>query len=888
MLLCGLSTHCSQITVPSSYWYLQHFDIVNIEPIIDWFNVMTYDLHGTWDSTDPYIGPYVYAHTNLTEIDQTMDLLWRNNIDPKKVTMGLGFYGRSFTLETPSCTAPGCGFSSGGNPGQCTQNSGTLSYPEIQSIIAAGGATVTLDQAAAVKQVVWDTNQWVSYDDAQTFQMKQQYANSKCLGGTMVWASSLDSSNGSAASALSVTTGLQKKAISQAARGSLDTLSSCVWSECGASCPSGTGAVAGGGSHPQNSNVGIWQTGCSGKSTRTYCCPNDNKPTCTWRGTAPFCNGKCHSGEVQVATDWNGGGEDCITGHKALCCTSNAADAANAACNWIGSAPFCGSPSCPAGQVALTTDAMGSGGDQPCLTGHKTFCCKTPQPYTNCDWYGRGGISGYLTLNCDVYQCPSGQFTVAVDPSWCNSGVNKYCCDAPTSINNPQLAAFKSQLQAFAAQPTCAAGALLKRDVVMTQYLGVPSAPENVNEVEAPLPQTRRLLQERSGLLSVTDLDTLFQALTRIYSSGPQTSLGQAEAQLVSQYLEPVWGVSQSDVGGYYGAFPGYDPLVLTYELGCNGGNVSAVVKSETNDNTALCVLPTAVNSNGCGSLPPKHDEQKRAWPTDNSTVAIDLQDLIQWADRAVPRGRLTRRRISPSDDPDISGTGQEPSYANLLNAIMHGEFTFQYTDLVQINDLQVVADHFAGPEDQQQGIIEIAWLMAQNNNVNSVFPEYQEYDGSEPPEENGRSPPADLFFVMHLHVDHLLLDGNDEYLGVYAITVFHGQYINDRNRVDGRSNNRGSNRNRRTPLLECPGYSGPQGNNAYTYPNWQVDQDSILSGFLAYLVQNNIVTPQLFQGIATRHNPNNGECVFFDWTGTNGQGPVGGNGQPYQRPPGT
>lgn len=39
------------ITVPSSYWYMQNFDIVAIEKTIDWFNVMTYDLHGTWDST---------------------------------------------------------------------------------------------------------------------------------------------------------------------------------------------------------------------------------------------------------------------------------------------------------------------------------------------------------------------------------------------------------------------------------------------------------------------------------------------------------------------------------------------------------------------------------------------------------------------------------------------------------------------------------------------------------------------------------------------------------------------------------------------------------------------------------------------------------------------
>jgi GH18 family chitinase len=40
----------------------------------DFVNVMTYDLHGTWDGTDPWIGNVVLAHTNLTEIKTTLQL----------------------------------------------------------------------------------------------------------------------------------------------------------------------------------------------------------------------------------------------------------------------------------------------------------------------------------------------------------------------------------------------------------------------------------------------------------------------------------------------------------------------------------------------------------------------------------------------------------------------------------------------------------------------------------------------------------------------------------------------------------------------------------------------------------------------------------------------
>jgi len=60
---------------------------------------------GVWDSTVKSLGPYAYAHTNLTEINLSLELLWRNNINPARVTMGLGFYGRSTTSTSPlPCT----------------------------------------------------------------------------------------------------------------------------------------------------------------------------------------------------------------------------------------------------------------------------------------------------------------------------------------------------------------------------------------------------------------------------------------------------------------------------------------------------------------------------------------------------------------------------------------------------------------------------------------------------------------------------------------------------------------------------------------------------------------------------------------------------------------
>lgn len=130
------TTKWISLTLPSSFWYLQGFDVAGMADYVDWFNFMGYDIHGTWDSTSKFTSPYIRPHTNRTEIPEGLDLLWRAGVAPEKVTLGLGWYGRSFTLSDPSCTTPGiCIFSAGGQPGDCTNSSGTLSNAGMSTFL---------------------------------------------------------------------------------------------------------------------------------------------------------------------------------------------------------------------------------------------------------------------------------------------------------------------------------------------------------------------------------------------------------------------------------------------------------------------------------------------------------------------------------------------------------------------------------------------------------------------------------------------------------------------------------------------------------------------------------------------------------------------------------
>jgi len=96
-------------------------------------------------------------------------------------------------MSNPSCMRPGCPFnpSAGARAGRCTGVEGVLSAAEIFDLVD-NGAQTTLDVEGAVMIATWDSNQWVSYDNAQTLGMKINYANKRCLGGLMVWAIDLD------------------------------------------------------------------------------------------------------------------------------------------------------------------------------------------------------------------------------------------------------------------------------------------------------------------------------------------------------------------------------------------------------------------------------------------------------------------------------------------------------------------------------------------------------------------------------------------------------------------------------------------------------------------------------------------------------------------------
>ncbi|OJJ36372.1 hypothetical protein ASPWEDRAFT_108842 [Aspergillus wentii DTO 134E9] len=454
-------------TIPSSYWYLRHFDVPKyLASGADWCNMMSYDLHGVWDGHDPYIGKVVGAHTNLTEIAQAMDLLWRNDVDPSKIVLGIGFYGRSFTLSDPSCTKPGCPFSGGGANGTCTQTSGILSYKEIQEIITDSENVPVWEEEAGVMYLTWDENQWVSFDTNQTFKQKVDYANDHCLGGVMIWSNDQDTYDWQALSALLGKT-VDGGSLLQGSNSNDEDAKSlvhsynkytggdCYISDCvdwnRGSCKKGYSIL----DYVHKGSLGVisdpddklCKTGDTTEDEdedsqyRLICCPTDAMPTCSWTGGSPdgFCTGgkddTCGGNKFELVRDhYNDrtGSSPCTVNSRSLCCsTLNQLDQ----CSWTDCNEECEKSWYRFSNFSLNAGPNLNQNNEYC-TGTAEFCCPSKDTLKNCVWANCGESCPEKKLlvtrrnqlwNPDV---PHGQ----VGEYWCGDDeMMSMCCDPPSA-----------------------------------------------------------------------------------------------------------------------------------------------------------------------------------------------------------------------------------------------------------------------------------------------------------------------------------------------------------------------------------------------------------------------------------------------------------------------
>ncbi|ELP85315.1 chitotriosidase-1 precursor, putative [Entamoeba invadens IP1] len=176
------------VAAPAGIQNIQNIDVETVSKYIDWFNLMTYDLHGAWDNiTGPHTA--LYSTDGLSVNDCVSEYL-KSGVPSHKLVLGLAHYARGWTVNN-NTTEHKMGEEASGPSecGRCTGENGYLAKYEIDEIIPKNN--IFFDDTSKTLFGYFD-NKFYTFDDKETFKMKVEYAKEKSLGGVMMWSVDLD------------------------------------------------------------------------------------------------------------------------------------------------------------------------------------------------------------------------------------------------------------------------------------------------------------------------------------------------------------------------------------------------------------------------------------------------------------------------------------------------------------------------------------------------------------------------------------------------------------------------------------------------------------------------------------------------------------------------
>ncbi|XP_030622915.1 acidic mammalian chitinase-like [Chanos chanos] len=174
------------------------FEIAKVTKYLDFVNVMTYDLHGAWETFTGHNSPLYRSAFDAGEliyfnVDYAMKY-WRDQGAPlEKLMMGFATYGRTFRITSTTSVGVGASASGPAAPGTYTREAGFWSYYEICKFIQGNTVHWIDDQKVpyAVKG-----NEWVGFDNMKSYDIKARFLKDNKFGGAFVWALDLDDFSG--------------------------------------------------------------------------------------------------------------------------------------------------------------------------------------------------------------------------------------------------------------------------------------------------------------------------------------------------------------------------------------------------------------------------------------------------------------------------------------------------------------------------------------------------------------------------------------------------------------------------------------------------------------------------------------------------------------------
>ncbi len=167
-------------------WYVNNTELGILHQYIDYGNIMTYDIHGTWDKYTDFNAP-LYNNSDTSpqykwSVDASINAWLKAGFPKEKLIMGVPFYGYKYNAVV------------NGNNGlyQTFSGGSSLSYGNIEANYLNTSGYLHYFHSESMVPWLFNGSTFISYENEQSMGLKAQYVKNRGLGGAMIWELSQD------------------------------------------------------------------------------------------------------------------------------------------------------------------------------------------------------------------------------------------------------------------------------------------------------------------------------------------------------------------------------------------------------------------------------------------------------------------------------------------------------------------------------------------------------------------------------------------------------------------------------------------------------------------------------------------------------------------------
>ena len=169
------------MAVPVSNWSGQWYDFPFLKSHVDFFNAMTYDMHGGWSSHAGHNSPLFQSPPGDPDGSCSTAigyLVTTRGIPRSQINLGLPFWGKKYQATDINESFSGDVID--------------MWYYEIPPLIGNGWSYQWDSNAFCPYLIKDDQSRIITYDDPESIGYKCEYAKDQDLGGVMIWALGYD------------------------------------------------------------------------------------------------------------------------------------------------------------------------------------------------------------------------------------------------------------------------------------------------------------------------------------------------------------------------------------------------------------------------------------------------------------------------------------------------------------------------------------------------------------------------------------------------------------------------------------------------------------------------------------------------------------------------